>query len=345
MKIKESIMNGVGKVNHVIANIGAYLNYQILEPHYPLLGVEVTEDALYLMKLKKIKKQWKMVVFDSEPLEEGTVKVAPLEPNVTDISLIVPHMRALWSRNKIEDKQLSLLIPDKSVIIFIIKLEHTTSKKEADRLIQWKLRKSVPFPIELAKVSWMVMSADPVDKKMNILVTLIKKEIVEQYEKIAQSVDASIALVDIPFFNFVNYLRFTSPGAVIKEQDFIAINHNGTYLTIGLFSGGDLSLFKCRVIQHKATGNYEEYKKEIVKELHPLVMYYFDQIGRKDLKTVFIKAGNQAMQEVVKEKYGFTIEQPSLRDAITFENSPTILAEDVDSHLPLAGLLLGRRLS
>ena len=53
MKIKESMMNGVGKANHVIANIGTYLNYQILEPHYPLLGIEVTEDALYLMKLKK----------------------------------------------------------------------------------------------------------------------------------------------------------------------------------------------------------------------------------------------------------------------------------------------------
>lgn len=328
----------------VVGKMGAYLRYQILEPHYPLIGVEITEEALHVMKLKKMKKRWKLVTFDNEPLDEGTLKVSPLELNVTDISNIVSHMQALWSRNKIEDKQLSVLIPDKAIIIFIIKLEHTTSRKEADRLIQWKLRKSVPFPIEMAKVVWMVMSTDPVEKKSNILVALIKKDILEQYEKIAKSVDASIALVDIPFLNFFNYVRTMSESALLTQKDFLIINHNGAYLTMGLFSGGDLSLFKCRMLIHKPTGNAGEYKNEILKELHPLVMYYFDQIGGNSLKTVFIKAGNDALPAIIQERYGFTIERPTLKDKIVIESPFNLSIDDLDSHLPLAGLLLGRRL-
>ncbi len=95
---------------------------------------------------------------------------------------------------------------------------------------------------------------------------------------------------------------------------------------------------------HKPSGNYDEYKKEILKELHPLVMYYFDQIGGKDLKTVYVKAGNNILPGLIEEKYGFGIKQLNLRDTVMLDNSVNVTAEELDAHVPLAGLLLGRRL-
>ena len=46
----------------------------------------------------------------------------------------------------------------------------------------------------------------------------------------------------------------------------------------------------------------------------------------------------------LQERYGFTIERPTLKDKIMIESSSGLSNDELDSHLPLAGLLIGRRL-
>lgn len=321
----------------------AQLNYLIREPHYPLTGVQVNEEAITVIKLRKNKNKWEIITFDKEPLEENIIKLSPLQPNVIDLPLSIQHMRNLWSRNELTDKNLCLLIPDKAVIIFITKLNLNTPKKEEERLLKWKLRKSVPFPIDEAKMSWMPLYVDNIEKKINILVVLVKNEILLQYERIARSVDANVAVVDISFFNLFNYLSVYSNGKDLMNKDFILINPEGSYVSLGLFTSGKLKLFKCRSLLHKSSEKLEEYRKELIRELHPVIMYYFDQLRGKNLEKIYLKAGNSVIGQLMKEKYGFEIQEADLAEDFVISNSLNIQKEALNPHVSLIGLLLGRK--
>jgi len=321
----------------------AQVNYLVREPHYPLIGVQINEEAITTIKLRKNKNKWEIITFDKETLEENIIKPSPLHPNVIDLPLSIQHMRNLWARNKLTDKNLCLLIPDKAVIIFITELNLNTPKKEEERLLKWKLRKSIPFPIDEAKMSWMPLYVDSIEKKKIILVVLVKNEILLQYERIARSVDANVAVVDISFFNLFNYLSVYSNGKDLMDKDFILINPEGSYVSLGLFTSGQLKLFKCRSLLNKSTNKLEEYKKELIRELHPVIMYYFDQLSGKNLEKIYLKAGNALIGQLMKEKYGFQVQEADLAEDFIISNTLNVEKEVLNSYVPLIGLLLGRK--
>lgn len=344
-------MNYKNKIKAFITNIARrssyaadYITYQIFQPHYPLVGIEINEDSLYLMKISKYRKNWVINIFDKETLPDDLIKLSPLEPNIIDVEDVIQAVRNLWSRNNLTDKNISLLIPDKAVIIFIMKLERTNSKKELNRLIQWKLRKSVPFPIEQAKISWVPLSFDRNDNKLSLLVSLIRQEVLVQYEKIGRCLDADVALVDISFFNLFNYIMMIGSDKELLASDFLVINYNGSYLSLGLFNDNELALYRCRALLHKCTDNINEYKNEIMKELHPLIMYYFDQLERKNLQCVYLKAGNDVIKEILQERYGFNVIVPELYNKIKVSDEVKLDENELNSHIQLIGLLLSRRM-
>lgn len=344
-------MHYKNKIKNLISNIAKrssyaadYITYQIFQSHYSLVGIEINEDSLYLMKILKYRKNWVINTFDKETLPDNVIKLSPLEPNILDMESIIQVVRNLWSRNSLTDKNISLLIPDRAVIIFIIKLEKITSHKELNRLIQWKLRKSIPFPIEQAKISWMPLSFDRNENKLSILVSLIKQEVLMQYEKIGRCLDADVGLVDISFFNLFNYIMMITSNEEIAASDFLVINYNGSYVSLGLFNDNELALYKSRTLLQKSADNINEYKNEILKELHPLIMYYFDQLGRKNLQCAYLKAGNDIIKQILQEKYGFNVIIPKLYDKLKVSDDVKLDVNELIAHTPLIGLLLGRRM-
>jgi len=344
MRVKFNLRRAVNKISEYTTKLDAYVRYLFFEPHYPFTGIEISEDYISVMKVKRDKKKWLINVFDKEELPDNVIKISPLEPNIMDMESVIQILRNLWTRNKLEERNVSLLIPDKAIIVFVIKIEKIASKKELNRLIQWKLRKNIPFPVEETRVSWMPLSIDKKENKITILVSLIKKNILEQYEKVGRSINAEVSLVDIPFFSFFNYLMLSNAGKEDFPADFLVINSNGSYITLGLFNDRELSLYKCRSIINQGRESIEEYEKEILKELHPLIMYYFDQLQRKDLQCVFLKSGNDAIKRLLEKKYGFRVIEPRLLDEIKVSDETRYTEDDLGCYVPLIGLLLGRRI-
>ncbi len=124
--------------------------------------------------------------FALEPLKEGTIAVSPVEPNVVDATAVRGALERALSKVHARGKDVALLLPDQVVRVFILHFDSFPRRAdEAEPLLRWRLKKSVPFDLEEAVVSYMTQPArgDGVD----VLASIARRKIVRQYEEIVET--------------------------------------------------------------------------------------------------------------------------------------------------------------
>lgn len=124
--------------------------------------------------------------FALEPLHEGTIAVSPVEPNVVDATAVRGALERALNKVHAGAREVALLLPDQVVRVFILHFDSFPRRAdEAEPLLRWRLKKSVPFDVEEAVVSYMTQPArgDGVD----VLASIARRKIVRQYEEILEA--------------------------------------------------------------------------------------------------------------------------------------------------------------
>ena len=75
--------------------------------------------------------------------------------------------------------------------------------QDLDQLIRWHVRKSAPFPIEDAQVTYSPGGAAP-DGGREFVVAVARRDVVEQFEGVCADAGAHAGLVDLATFSLVN---------------------------------------------------------------------------------------------------------------------------------------------
>ena len=119
---------------------------------------------------------------DFQPLKDGTLTVSPLKENVADPDDFMQAVRAL-SRTQAarKRKDVALILPDFSARISVLDFDSfPTDAKEQASLIRFRLKRSVPFDVEAAAMSFSVQTG--AHKKVDVVVVMAPLEIVARYE-------------------------------------------------------------------------------------------------------------------------------------------------------------------
>jgi type IV pilus assembly protein PilM len=117
-----------------------------------------------------------------QPLKPGTLSVSPLKENVVDPDEFMRTVRAFSPAQAARKRRdIALILPDYSTRIAVLDFDSfPTDMKEQLSLVRFRVKRSVPFDVESAAVSYYAQPA--ADKKVDVVVVMAPLEIVARYE-------------------------------------------------------------------------------------------------------------------------------------------------------------------
>ena len=122
------------------------------------------------------------VPVEFRPLKPGVLSVSPLRENVLDANEFAETVRSLWaSYGSRKRRDVALILPDYATRMAVLDFDQFPSDpKEQISLVRFRLKRSVPFDVDSAAVSYW--SQTTANKKCEVLTVLAPLEIVARYE-------------------------------------------------------------------------------------------------------------------------------------------------------------------
>jgi type IV pilus assembly protein PilM len=252
-----------------------------LRVHPPSIGVEVTADRVTVVSVERDARGVVVAGHATETLPPGAVLPGLNAANVQEPNAAGEALRRALERAGARGHRAALIIPDAVARVSLVGFETVPARAEdLDQLIRWQARKSVPFPIETAQVSWTPGARR--DTGHEFIVTMARRDLIEEYEALATRAGLYPGIVDLATFNLVNaVLAEPAPGggpwtadlgagAAAPSSDWLLVNLTRGDATLAIIRGSDLIFFRNR------TTAGDETLEDLV---HQTAMYHEDRLG------------------------------------------------------------------
>jgi len=235
-------------------------------------------------------------------LKAGAIVPSPVKENVLDPAALAETIRGLTPAGTGRGKRgVAVILPDNCVRIAVLDFETIPEKEEELRpLVSFRLKKSVPFDVDDAALSYFVQDSSGANKK--VVVTVAPAEIVAHYEAPFRAAGlhpglvtvSSLAAVDLlPVMGSIMLARL-SPGS----------------LTVLALTNGVVTVARTLEI-----GEEDDTLEEIAGVLYPTLAYIEDQTGARPQKLFIAGFGEDAHSSAVRLSVELEIEAEALPHA------------------------------
>ncbi len=237
-------------------------------------------------------------------------------------------------------RRIGLVLPDVIAKVSLIRFEHLPARaQDLDQLVRWQVRKTAPFPIEDAQISFVPGLAGTDGHEF--VVALARREVITEYEDICAEAGAHAGVVDLSTFNVINAVL---AGSSATDADWLLVNIAADYASIAILRGPHLILFRNRAADTDGT---------LADLVHQTAMYYEDRLkGRGFARVLFsgaTAAGPDHADEVeqlrrsLEERMAMPVDSIDPRSAAGLTDRITASPSLLDGLAPLVGLLLRDR--
>jgi type IV pilus assembly protein PilM len=187
-------------------------------------------------------------------LNEKALAVSPSQPNFVRFDLLESALPKLGNGNGPQRRaKAALVIPDHAARLSVLEFEELPNDFEQQlALIKFRLRKSVPFAIDEAQVSWSVQWNDSQQKKLEVLTAAIARPVLEEYEALLRGRGFQAGLV-VPSAIAALPLCSDSSGALTLFAKL-----GGSVLSILLVENGLVRVVRCVDLSSEESNPEEE---------------------------------------------------------------------------------------
>ena len=207
-----------------------------------------------------------------EPFPQGTLRVSPLEDNLLRADVAAAAVQKIAPPNGSRKRRpAAVILPDYSARVSVLDFDSfPSSEEEQAQLVRFRVKKTVPFDIDSAAVSYF---AQPVagSKKVEVVAVTVALEIVARYEALFRNANLHPGEVTTASVAALNLYREPGTAVIAKLA--------GRVLTVSVQSEGRLKLFRCLALE-------EGSNEEILAVLHPTFAYVEDELGEKVAKII-----------------------------------------------------------
>lgn len=239
------------------------------------------------------------------PLKPGVIVPSPVKENILDAAAFAEAIRKLTPPASGRGKRgVAVILPDNCVRIAVLDFETLPEKEEELRpLVSFRLKKSVPFDIEEAALSYFVQG-----KK--VLVTVTPAEIVRHYETPFRAAGLQPGFVTVSSLATLDLLPVTgsimlarrSPGALTV----LALS-NGVVTIARTLEIGDA---EAALIDAGGADTLEE----VAAALFPTLAYIEDQTGARPERLFAAGFGDEAHSASIRLSVELEIEVEALTE-------------------------------
>jgi type IV pilus assembly protein PilM len=311
----------------------------------PTLGIEISASRITAVRLAPDGDTVLVTGVAVEPLPVGAVAPALNATNIPDRAVATAAVRSALQQLGGRGRRAVLVVPDTIAKVSLLRFESVPARAaDLTALIAWQVRKSAPFPVDQAQLSYA--AAAKVDDGREFVVTLARRDIVAEYEAVCQDAGVHAGVVDLATFNLVNAV-LAAQGA--GQGDTLLVNLAADYFSIVILRDGELTFYRQRGSESDGS---------LADVVHQTAMYYEDRLGGRGFtRAVLAGAGRATMasaselgaediQEVrrrLEARLGTQVDmidpRPAVRLADRISAGPALL----DTLAPTVGLLLRER--
>jgi Tfp pilus assembly PilM family ATPase len=272
-----------------------------------------------------------------EPLPEGAVVPALAASNIADAAAVGRAIALAVARLGARVSRTALVIPDTVAKVSLIRFDNVPARSaDLVELMRWQIRKTAPFPIEQAVVSF-TPGGKPPEGGTEFVVTLARSDVIMEYEAACTHAGLHAGLVDLATFSIVNGVLATGAAPV---GDWLLVHATPTYTTLTVMRGRDLIFFRNRD---------EETEGTLADVVHQTAMYYEDRLKGVGFTRVLlaggteVPGGGEALRQNLEERLGIEVEPVDPRAAAALVDRISASPALLDALAPLVGILLRER--
>lgn len=231
----------------------------------------------------------RLEAFAEEPLPRGALHPSPSQANVVDSAPIVLALGKVVERVRGRRHEAALLLSDSIVRIFLLGFDTFPRKaSEAAPLLRWRLRKSVPFPVEETVLSWSEQRS--VEGNLEVVAAVARQSVIGEYEQLLREAGLEPGVV----------LGETLAALPLVEEGTAVLlaRLGGTSLTTVVVDVGGLALYRCTELSAPPE------PQTLLDEIVPAVSYFQDRAHR-NIELVRLAGmesyGNELLRRVGQE--------------------------------------------
>ena len=231
---------------------------QLLQDPPPLFAFELSEAGLAMAKIGPVPE------LRFEPFEPGELTVSPVHDNVPQPEVLIARINTLAPAYGARKRRAALILPDYSARVAVLDFDAFPSRfEEQQALVRFRMKKSVPFDVESAMVSFFPQKRATDAGKIEVLVAVVAMEIVLRYEAPLRAAGFIPGYVTTSALAMLNLLAPEGVTLVAKL--------NGPTLTVMVLDGPVVKLVRCVEIA-------EVSQEELESVILPTLAYVEDEL-------------------------------------------------------------------
>jgi Tfp pilus assembly PilM family ATPase len=275
-----------------------------------------------------------------ELLPDGALVSSLTNPNIVDRAAVFGALGRVLDRLG-RPRRIALIVPDPVAKVSLIKFERVASRVEdLTELVRWQVRKSAPFPIEEAQISYVPgrLEADG----QEFVVSLARRDVIVDYEQLVDAAGVHAGIVDLSTFNVINAVLASAPPA--PDRDWLLVNVAPDNVTLAILRGPHLIFFRNRATE--ADGGLADL-------VHQTAMYYEDRLNGGGFAQVLLAGAGaggarhagevELVRRSLQDRLAATVDTVDPRAAVALTDRITAGPAFLDALAPLAGVLLRGR--
>jgi type IV pilus assembly protein PilM len=200
-----------------------------------------------------------------QALEPGTITVSPLADNVHRADALADKVRAITGGASMKRRSAVVILPDYCARVAVLEFDSfPADARDQLSLVRFRMKKSVPFDVESAAVSYFPQVSKAGAKGVDVIVVVAALEIIARYEAPFRAAGLHPGFVTTSLI----------PMADLNTHADISIvaRLNGKALTVAVMNGTNLKLVRCLELPEMTA-------EEILGVLLPTVAYVEDEMG------------------------------------------------------------------
>jgi type IV pilus assembly protein PilM len=229
-------------------------------PHPPL-ALEITPERVAAARFGRT---GALDGYAVEALPPKTIVPSAVESNIGNPAAIKLAVGNAFARLKAKDEDVALILPDPVIRVFVQHFdEFPRSTAEAEPMLRWKLKKSVPFEVDETLISFMRQS--PREDGVDIVTALARLRIIREYEALAEAAELRPGVVLSSSLAAITLLDDKRPTLLARVS--------GNSLTTAIVREGVLCGYRCTELPAQ---DDDLTPQMLLEEIYPVAAFYQD---------------------------------------------------------------------
>ncbi len=222
-----------------------------------------------------------------ESLPDGALIPSAVETNIVNGAAVKAAVANVCDRLRSHDEDVAMILPDTVIRVFVQHFEEfPRSAAEAEPMLRWKLKKSVPFEADETLISYMRQA--PREAGLDVVTALARLRIIREYESLVEGINLYPGVVLSSSLAAISLLEDEKPALLARVS--------GSALTTAIVRGGILCGYRCTELP--ASGA-DLTPKMLLEEIFPVAAYYQDT-WQETIRSVRVAGLGSRLSEFVK---------------------------------------------